>query len=217
MKYYQLKSKLFFFISTLLLITGIPSCKKKEQVEIVMKGNISDASLNAPLANATIRLYKLPLGESNFILISQTQLSSNGEYSFTFGRDKFEKIKLVVEKPLYFTLNEEIQLSELSVENDNVRNYSTTAKSWVRIVINNENPNSNDQLDISMKTGKLNCDECCSSSKITFNGPANESIYCINDAFHPFAINFTDYSNANIGTLGTTSNIFDTVDIILNY
>lgn len=212
-----MKSKLFFLILFLLLIVGIPSCKKKEKVEIVLKGSISDASLNAPLANATIMLYKLPMGESNYTLINQAQLSSTGEYSFTFARDKFEKIKLVVQKPLYFTLNKEIQLSELSVENENVHNYSTTAKSWVRIIINNQNPNSNDQLDISKKTGKLDCDECCSSATITFNGATNESIYCINDAFHPFAINFIDYNNANIGTLETTSNIFDTVDILLNY
>lgn len=193
------------------------ACRKKEAIDIVLKGTINDASTNSPLSYANIQLYKLPLGELNFVLVEQAQLSASGEYSFTFKRDKFEKVKLVVDKSMYFTLNEEIQLSSLSVEDENVRNYATTAKSWVRIVINNQNPTDNDQLDITKKVGKSGCEECCPNEKISFYGPANESIYCINSAFHTFALNYLDYSTANIGTLTTTTNIFDTVEIVLNY
>ena len=44
---------------------------------------------------------------------------------------------------------------------DNIRNYTTTALSWVRLRFINQSPSPSDVLQYSRQIGKINCSTCC--------------------------------------------------------
>ena len=98
----------------------------------------------------------IPVQRNSFeTLITSTNANSDGDYSFTFDRDKSKKYILKISKNNYFTNEKIILFSSLTIEEENIRNYSTSAKSWVKLHFKNIDPKAEDQLRDIMQEGKV--------------------------------------------------------------
>jgi hypothetical protein len=207
------KVRLFVLIGFLCMLS---SCKKKK-ADFVLIGTISETTFNSPLSGAVVKLYQVPVGSASEQLLGTKTLGSDGKYSFTFQRDKMEKYILRITKSGYFDLEKEVYFSELTITTDNVRNYSTTAKSWVKITFHNHTPLPSDHLTFIKQSGKEGCAECCPDSEYSFYGALDTSIYCINDGNTYYSYFYNVMGTTDQGINGVTTVAFDTTEIILNY
>ena len=99
----------------------------------------------------------------------------------------------------------------------NIRNFSTTAKSWARIILKNDNPSAADILSYIKQQGKVNCAECCPASQQMFNGDIDTVFYCINDGNTVYSFLYSIIGTGNASVKSATTIAFDTTDIQLNY
>ena len=200
-----------------LLLALLFSCKKGK-ADFTLKGTITDITFNQNLSGASIKLYQVPIGSTNEELIQTSTIGSDGTYSFTFPRDKIEKYILRISKTNYFELEETVLFKDLTIEEDNIRNYGTYAKAWVKLTFKNTiSPSSSDEFKFIKQEGKEGCAECCSENEQFLYGIADTSIYCINNGNEVYSyLYFKLYTNFS-GTMQTTTTAFDTTEIILNY
>ncbi len=198
---------------TLLFFTG---CKKGAGT-FTLKGTISDETFNTGLSGATIELYKVPVASNNEILVESKTLGNDGAYQFTFPREQVEKYVIRVNKNLYFPIESLVYYSSLNVESDNIRNYSTSAKSWVELRILNNAPSPLDHLRYIKQQGLSNCPECCPTTEQNFFGALDTSIYCINKGNSIYSIYYWVIGTNIQNMLETTTTPFDTTQIFLSY
>ena len=203
----------FIYIIPFLLIL---SCKKNSG-NFTIKGKISDTTFGTGLSDATVSLYQVPAGTETPALIASTTISSDGMYSFEFKREKMDKYILKTYKKNYFNIDETIYFSSLTLEEDNVRDFSTTAKSWVKLRFFNSNPDVNDKLTFRKQAGKKLCLECCADADQYLYGAADTSIYCINDGNNLYSYFYEVAFTSNQGIKSATTVPFDTTEIYLNY
>jgi len=203
----------FFYL--LLFIFSV-SCSKKTS-KFTLIGTIRDSSLNENLSNATVSIYKKLQGNSFETLIETKSTNSEGHYSFTFDRDKSEKYILKISKDNYFTAEESILFSSLTIEGNNIRNYSTTAMSWVKLHFKNIDPIPEDQLRYMKQEGKVSCDECCPPDYQYIYGSADTSIYCINDGNTSYSFIYAVIGTSNQSIKSVITIPFDTTEIYLEY
>ena len=204
--------KILYFLLFLSLI----SCKKKN-ASFVVKGIITDETFNKGLSGAEISIYKILTGSTFETLISTTTVASDGSYSFSFDRDKSEKYTIKFTKENYFPIEKSISFSSLSTDNDNLRNYSTTAKSWVKLHFKNIDPNDSDELRYIKQDGKFGCVECCGTTYQYLKGAADTSIYCINDGNTTYSYLYAVLNSTNQAIKSVVTVPFDTTEIYLEY
>ena len=204
-------------IFLIVIISLVGGCKKKGKADFTLKGVITDGTFSTPFINADVYLYETIAGQNSSTLIGQTTTNSFGEYSFTFSRNKAESYFLSSSKPDYFPLEETIYFSDLTIEEDNIRNYTTTALSWVRLRFFNQSPMASDVLQYTRQIGKINCSTCCSSGVNYLNGAVDTSIYCVNDGNTVYQYQYAVQGTTNNGIRSATSVAFDTTEIFLSY
>lgn len=205
--------KYVFFFALLFLLLG---CKKGTGT-FTVTGTIYDDSFECPLANANVELYGISIGNNQVSMVASGITDNTGKYQFSFPRTRTEKYVFKVTKNDYFTLEEDIYYSTLSLKTDNVRNYTTTAKSWVEIRLNNTNPSPVDHLQFIRQLGKSGCNECCSAGIQHFYGAQNTSLFCVNDGNKAYSIEYAVFGTANTGILQVNTTAFDTTILYLNY
>lgn len=206
-----------FQIFLIVIISFNFGCKKKGKADFTLKGVITDGTFTTPLANADVFLYETIAGQSTSSLIGQTTTNSFGEYSFTFPRNSAESYYLSSSKQDYFPLEKTIYFSDLTIEEDNIRDYTTTALSWVRLRFINQSPNVSDVLQYSRQIGKINCSTCCSAGVNYLNGAIDTSIYCVNDGNTTYQYQYSVAGTTNNGVKSATTVAFDTTEIFLQY
>ncbi len=192
------------------------SCKKGT-ANFTIKGTITDATFSQPLTGASVNLYEVPTGSNTETLVSSMTLGADGAYKFIFPRDKMDKYILRVDKANYFNLEETIYFSSLTIEKDNERDYSTTAKAWVRLRFVNQNPVSTDELDYVKQQGKISCAECCPTAYQYLYGAIDTAIYCINDGNTTYSYYYSVFGTSVQGIKSVTTTAFDTSEILLTY
>jgi len=202
--------------SVILFIIVFSACKKGKG-DFTLKGVITDTTFSQPHVGAVVKLYQVPVGTTQEVLIGTQTLGSDGAYSFTFPRDKMEKYVVKVTKNNYFSLNEIVYFSELTLEEDNTANFSTTAKAWTKLRFINSNPQPGDVLTYIKQEGKANCSECCTTSETIFYGALDTTIYCINDGNKVYSYFYSVSGTTNQGIKSVTTVVFDTTEILLNY
>ena len=79
------------FKYTLLALTLLLFSCEKGAGTFVLKGEISDLTFDQGHTGAIIKLYKVPVGTQELIVIDSTILSSDGNYEFSFLREQMEK------------------------------------------------------------------------------------------------------------------------------
>lgn len=208
------------YISILLAgLLATASCQKNKEINFSLTGMILDNTFGGGLDGAKLTLTEVPTGgASPSKQIASMTLGSSGGYALTFKRNKVENYILRVEKANYFTLEADISFAEFSTEKPLMKNYSTTAKSWVRIHLKNEEPAlATDKLMIRKQIGKSDCSECCSGGDQFFTGVADTFLYCVNDANSAYSFYYNLIGSPNQGIQQAQTVAFDTVDIVLNY
>jgi hypothetical protein len=208
-----MRNRIFLLI---LIATCFLGCKKGAGT-FTLKGIISDETFNSGLSGATIDLYKVPVASNNEILVESKTLGNDGAYSFTFPREQIEKYVLRVNKNLYFPIESLVYYSSLDVESENIRNFSTAAKSWVEIRLLNNSPNAGDHLIFTKQQGLDGCAECCPIIEQNFYGSTDTSIYCINNGNALYSILYQVLGTNNTGIKEAVTTPFDTTQIYLAY
>ena len=207
-----------YFLYLLTVVFLLSSCKKKGKSDFVLNGIITDTSFGIPHSGASIKLYETIPGSNSENLLGTTSTNSSGQYSFTFPRNSALSYRVNCVKNNYFDLNEIINFSDLTIENDNVRDYTTTAKSWVNLHFVNEAPsNAIDEVKFHRIAGKSNCDLCCPSGEISIVGIVDTSIYCINDGNTSYTYTYSISGTTVIGDKTAVTTAFDTTEILLTY
>ncbi|MEY4603086.1 MAG: hypothetical protein RIT43_378 [Bacteroidota bacterium] len=199
-----------------LLILLLISCSKKK-AEFTITGTVADNTFSQNLTNATVKLYQVPVGSTDEVLIGTATTDLQGNFSFTFPRDKMEKYILRVSKNLYFDVEETIFFSELALDKPYVRNVATTAKSWAKLTFHNLNPQVADHLQYIKQNGKVNCLDCCPATYQDYYGALDTSIYCINDGNTNYSYLYWVLGTPAQGTQTVFTTAFDTTEVVLNY
>jgi len=202
----------FFSVIIILFL----SCKKG-QGDFVLTGTLTDLTFSQLHAGSTAKLYRVPIGTTEQILIGELPISEDGTYRFTFPRDKMEKYILKVEKNGYFDIFETIYFSSLDLKEENIRNYSTTAKSWIKIRIKNNAPLTSDSFQFIKQQGKANCAACCPINQQTLYGAVDTAIYCINDGNTLYSIYYFGTGMSGGTIEGVITSPFDTTELLINY
>lgn len=205
--------RVFIYLSVLIVVFAC----KKGKADFTLKGTITDQTFVQNLSGAQVKLYQVPVGSTSLKEIGSMTLGSDGQYSFTFPRDKMEKYVLKVTKSGYFDLERDIYFSDLTIEEANVRNFGTTAKSWVKLTFHNTNPLPDDHLQYIKQAGKEGCEECCTDQEQQLYGAVDTSIYCINDGNTTYSYLYWVIGTTDQGLKGVSTTAFDTTEIILNY
>lgn len=202
-----------FLLFTFIIVVSFTSCKKKGKANFTIKGVITDSSFSNGLDGATVKLYEKPAGSSSMNLLGTTTSNSFGEYSFTFPRNQVESYQFTCTKTNYFPIDATINFSDLTIENDNVINYSTYAKSWAKLHFINQSGVSS--VRFTKTVGKSGCTECCSSSEQILSGFTDTSVYCINNGNTTYTYSYYVPGTTNLGNKTTTTIPFDSTEILL--
>lgn len=210
-------NRLLLVTFSALLSISLISCKKKGQADIVIAGVITDGTFNSALNNAELKIYRVQAGSFEEKLIYTGQTDGSGSYNYTLPRDQFEKLILTVNKNNYFEIRQTITFQSLTTEDVNTRNYSTTAKSWAKIHIVNDNPQPTDHFRYLKQYGLQGCDECCPISEENYFGALDTTFYCINDANTVYSYNYWIIGTTDSGNKAVTTTPFDTVAIEHHY
>jgi len=204
-----------FLLYTLIISTlGLSACKKGK-ADFTVRGTISDDTFNTSLAGANVKIYEVEAGGGSSTIVGETTIGSDGSYSFTFPRNMSESYLLTVRKDNYFDRDLVIPFSDLSIEEDNVINYSSTAKSWARLKFITTDPQA--QLKYVKQQGKVDCADCCDNGENYLNGIQDATIICPNDGNTTYSYHFWLLGTTISGEKNATTTAFDTVDIVLNY
>lgn len=202
----------------ILLITSafLSGCKKGKS-DFTLTGIVNDTTFDQPLSGTTVKLYEVEAGGGNQTLLGSVSVGSDGKYSFTFPRNKVENYILSIQKNQYFDNQIIIPFSSMTIKEDNVRDISTTAKSWAKITLLNINPQASDHLAIVKQQGKNDCTECCSMEQVDFYGAIDTSFYCANDGNTTYQFFYQLVGTSIQGLKTGTTVAFDTTEIILQY
>lgn len=202
-------------VALFIAIIGVSSCRKGK-AEVTIKGVVSDTSFDLPLSNATIVIHQIESGISDE-LIGQTTTDANGEYSFVFDRDQTESYLVTSSKSNYHDLNESILFSDITVKNDNVYNFSTSAQSWVELNFINTEGEMSDALKYIKQEGRSGCNNCCPNTQQSLNGIIDTTIIYANDGNAIFSYQYFVVGTSNQGLKSTVTVAFDTTTINLIY
>lgn len=196
------------FIILLLIVFTSFSCKKG-RADFTIKGTVTNSSANAPLSNANILVYKINAGSTSEFLIKEITTDASGNYSFEIERDEFNELVFKISKQNFFSINESVTFASLTTNEDNTRNFSTTAKGWAKIHLKSNAPTNN--LNISRLDGKSNCAECCPGGFQNFQGTFDTTFYCINDGNTNYSFNYFINNGTNTGLKSGITPSSDTI------
>jgi len=206
----------FIWISIFFLLINTSSCKRGI-ASFTLSGTITDATFSKGHEGATLKLYKKMITTGDEILMETKVLGVDGKYEFTFEREKVEKYFIRISKPLYFDIDEEIQFSSLTPSSNNIRNYSTKAKSWVELRFVNNSMLRTDHLRFIKFEGKENCLECCPADQMDLYGSSYYSRICINDALSLYSVYYQVIGTTSQDVVGVVTQPFDTTLLLVNY
>jgi hypothetical protein len=197
-------------VFVILVLAFSPACRKKE-LKFTFSGVVKDATFGGAMDQVDVKIYVKPLGEGEKFMAS-TKTGSDGRYSVTIPRDRFEFVRISISKKNYFELDQQLPFSVLTVNDDNVNDATLPAKSWVKFVIENQPPTSpTDEFKLFKYRGKTNCAECCPNDFFYFYGAADEELVCANDGNTYLSYYYWVIGTQNNGQDSVLTIPFDTV------
>jgi hypothetical protein len=148
-------------VLSLFIVLVSVSCKKN--IDYTIKGQVTDSSLGGNLSGATVELYSYSKGSVTGELMQTTQTDSQGNYSFTFDRERYDKLEVKIIKANYFTDSKVVLFSEMSNKEDYILDLNIYARSWVKLHFTG---NGTSDLKYIRQEGKKDCDECCTDQEV---------------------------------------------------
>jgi hypothetical protein len=208
---------LFSFLLIAILLQVSSSSCSMGVATFSLSGTITDATFSQGHSGAVLKLSKVMITTGEEILMETKTLGSDGKYEFKFPREKVEKYIIRVTKPLYFDIEQDVQFSSLSVSSDNVRNYTTKAKSWVELRFVNTSVLPTDHFRFIKFQGLENCTECCTADQVDLYADAYYSRTCINEALSTYSIYYQVIGTTNQNVVEVVTQPFDTTLLLVNY
>lgn len=208
---------LFSFLLIAILLQVSSSSCSRGVATFSLSGTITDATFSQGHSGAVLKLSKVMITTGEEILMETKTLGSDGKYEFKFPREKVEKYIIRVTKPLYFDIEQDIQFSSLSVSSDNVRNYTTKAKSWVELRFVNTSVLPTDHFRFIKFQGLENCTECCTADQVDLYADAYYSRTCINEALSTYSIYYQVVGTTTQNVVEVVTQPFDTTLLLVNY
>jgi hypothetical protein len=208
---------LFSFLLIAILLQVSSSSCSRGVATFSLSGTITDATFSQGHSGAVLKLSKVMITTGEEILMETKTLGSDGKYEFKFPREKVEKYILRVTKPLYFDIEQDIQFSSLSVSSDNLRNYTTKAKSWVELRFVNTSVLPTDHFRFIKFQGLENCTECCTADQVDLYADAYYSRTCINEALSTYSIYYQVVGTTTQNVVEVVTQPFDTTLLLVNY
>jgi hypothetical protein len=200
----------------LLLFCLTPSCKKGV-ASYTIAGNVSDNTFNKGLEGATVSVIINSPKDNALQTIGTATVQADGSYEVTFERYNVSNYHMTVQKANYFTTEKDVDPEDLTIKENNIYNFFTTAKAWVNLRFINTGANSEEDVLYYLPSGKTNCDECCASGGQNIYGPCDTSIICINDGNQLYKYFYNVVGQSNDGEKSIVTTAFDTVTLQLNY
>jgi hypothetical protein len=177
-----------------------------------------DTSFSTGLGGAKLSIEEISSNGSTDGIIAELIIPADGSYEITFKRNSAIKYIVMVEKENYFSIYDQLSFSQFSTEEPLVKDYSTTAKSWAKLVFVNQSPSSEfDLLRYVKQEGKENCKECCSKAEQEIYGAGSKTFFCVNDGNTKYSYYYWSTNPASQGLKEIFTPAFDTVELILNY
>lgn len=208
---------LFSFLLIAILLQVSSSSCSRGVATFSLSGTITDATFSQGHSGAVLKLSKVMITTGEEILMETKTLGSDGKYEFKFPREKVEKYIIRVTKPMYFDIEQDVQFSSLSVSSDNVRNYTTKAKSWVELRFVNTSVLPTDHFRFIKFQGLENCTECCTADQVDLYADAYYSRTCINEALSTYSIYYQVIGTTNQNVVEVVTQPFDTTLLLVNY
>jgi hypothetical protein len=208
---------LFSFLLIAILLQVSSSSCSRGVATFSLSGTITDATFSQGHSGAVLKLSKVMITTGEEILMETKTLGSDGKYEFKFPREKVEKYIIRVTKPLYFDIEQDVQFSSLSVSSDNVRNYTTKAKSWVELRFVNTSVLPTDHFRFIKFQGLENCTECCTADQVDLYADAYYSRTCINEALSTYSIYYQVVGTTTQNVVEVVTQPFDTTLLLVNY
>lgn len=207
--------KNILFITVLFL--AFTACKKKS-LEFEMSGMVSDATFGQKLVGASVTLLQKPAGGGTMKTVGSTTLGEDGKFHFKFKREQAEKFYIQITKANYFDVYEAIAYNSFSTESELVKNFSTTAKSWVKLRFKNVDQTAiSDILKWTKQAGKSDCPTCCENEQHVILGVVDTTFKYISDGNTTFSYLYNATNPTINGLKEVTTVPFDTVAILLEY
>lgn len=200
----------------LICLAFLYSCEKGTG-EFVLKGTVSDNTFNQGLQNASLKLYKVPIGTSDELFVKSINLPADGSYEIAVPREKMERYIIRIEKPLYFPIEKDVYYSALNIEKPTLINLNTTAMAWAKIHFKNNNPTPLDHFRYIKQEGLAACATCCPSTTQNFYGALDTTFYCLNNGNTNYSIYYWEMNTNNNGAKTTYTTAFDTSSIEVIY
>lgn len=189
---------------------------KREPLEYTIKGVIFDKTHDQPVTAGELSIYKFEPASSAKLM--ETVSVANGSYNFTIERESVEKYEIHYESDLFFNKVITLPFSDLKVNEPNIYDIETTAKSFVKIHLKNKNsPSEEDELKILKTAGKTDCEECCQNTYFFFYGIVDEVFNCQNDGKTYFSFYYWVNGDEFHKKDSVYSTPFDTVQYELVY
>ncbi len=206
-----------FFLLLLLLVTG-SSCKKKD-LTFKFEGKIKSSASGQSLGQAQLKAYTYELTNNKKTLQGSTQTDTEGNYTLSIKRERYEKVVIEISKHNYFTVSKTFPFDDLSTQETNSFNTSMSPKSWTRFVIKNVmSPSPSDQVKIQKVSGKTDCATCCPNMTTVYDGILDTVIICPNDGGTNMEFYYWVNDAMPTNGINTVYNTpFDTVDYNITY
>jgi len=166
------------FVLSILFFTVI-ACKKKD-LNFIIEGTVSDVAFQTTCNEGKIKLYKVAAGTSLEVFVAEESLS-NGQYSFTFERDRSEKYVLRFERENYFEENFTIFFSALKVNEPYIFNFNVDARAYITWIVTDVVPQSTQATCSIVKlNGRTSGAEACPNGSYDFIGgsPIADTLRC---------------------------------------
>ena len=206
----------FLFLVLVISVGTFSACKKKKGVYII-EGTLTDNTFAQNMSKQNLQVNILKAGNSGYTNYSTVSTDANGKYHIEVERDLIDQIRIIGTKNNYFPIEFTIPVSSLTVGEAYLKNYATTAKSWVRLVFIHNTGDPNAILEYIKTSGKQDCAECCPKTTQTITGFANDTVYCINNGNDYYGYNYTIVGTPVLDSRVAFTPAFDTAEIVLNY
>jgi 5-hydroxyisourate hydrolase-like protein (transthyretin family) len=200
----------------LLLFCLMQSCKKGV-ASYTLSGHVNDNTFSKGLEGATVSVTIHSPKDNSIQTVGTATVKADGTYEVTFERQNVSNYHMTVEKLNYFTTEKDVNPEDLTIKENNVYNFSTTAKAWVNLRFINVGPDSENDILYYLPSGKSNCAECCATGGQNIYGACDTSIICINDGNQIYKYFYNVVGQGNDGEKSIITTAFDTVTLELNY
>ncbi len=210
---YRISGKILTILALIAVVCVVPNCKKKD-LNYTISGNVHDLAFNNNLSGAKVQIQLTNSANSSANKTVVLTTGADGNYTYTFARDKFTSIVITVSKDLYFTQQSFLTLDELELNGTTTMDYNMNALSWIRM---NFNGDGSQDITYYQQEGLTGCAECCAGGQHQLYQVVDESIICINNGNTLYEIYYFLTGTTTGGPVGAITVPFDTTDINITY